>query len=127
MDSENRVQNKPTPPAAPGSIQVDLTGIEPLALFGERDATLARLSPDGSRLFYGTYLGGSTVDQARGVAVDPLGDVVITGSTSSDDFPTTPGAYDTTYNGGGDIFVTKLRLGLVPPDWRKTFLPLLRL
>jgi phosphate starvation-inducible PhoH-like protein len=43
MDSENRVQNKPTPPAAPGSIQVDLTGIEPLALFGERDATLRRI------------------------------------------------------------------------------------
>ena len=81
------------------------------ALHGERDATLARLSPDGSSLFYGTYLGGSTVDQARGVAVEPLGDVVITGSTSSEDFPTTPGAYDTTYNGGGDIFVTKLRLG----------------
>ena len=65
------------------------------------------------------------MDQAHGVAVDTMGNVTITGSTSSDDFPTTPQAFDTTYNGGGDIFVTKLRLGLVPPDWRRTYLPLL--
>ena len=91
----------------------------------ERDATLARLSPDGSSLFYGTYLGGSDMDQARGVAVDGLGDVVITGSTSSGDFPTTPQAFDTIYNGGGDIFVTKLGLGVIAPDWRRTYLPLL--
>ncbi len=95
------------------------------ALRGERDATLVRLSPDGSRLFYGTYLGGSNMDQARGVAVHELGDVVITGSTSSDDFPTTPQAFDTSYNGGGDIFVTKLGLGVIAPDWRRTYLPLL--
>ncbi len=95
------------------------------ALHGELDATLARLSSGGSRLFYGTYLGGSNMDQARGVAVDTIGNVTITGSTSSDDFPTTPQAFDTTYNGGGDIFVTKLRLGLVPPDWRRTYLPFL--
>ena len=94
-------------------------------LHGERDATLARLSPDGSSLFYSTYLGGSDVDQARGVAVDTPGDVVITGSTSSTDFPTTSQAFDTTYNGGGDIFLTKLRLGLIAPDWRRTYLPLL--
>lgn len=95
------------------------------ALRGERDATLARLSPDGSSLFYGTYLGGSDMDQARSVAVDGLGDVVITGSTSSDDFPTTPQAFDTIYNGGGDIFVTRLGLGVIAPDWRRTYLPLL--
>ena len=95
------------------------------ALRGERDATLVRLSPDGSRLFYGTYLGGSNMDQARGVAVHELGDVVITGSTSSDDFPTTPQAFDTSYNGGGDIFVTKLGLGVIAPGWRRTYLPVL--
>ncbi len=96
-----------------------------IVLHGERDAILARLSPDGSTLLFGTYLGGSNVDIAFGVAADSMGDVVITGSTSSDDFPITPQAYDTTYNGGGDIFVTKLRLGVVPPDWRKTYLPLM--
>ena len=32
----------------------------------------------------------------------------MTGETSSTDFPTTPGAFDTTFNGGSDAFVTKL-------------------
>ena len=43
-------------------------------------------------------------------------DVVTAGwSSSPDDFPVTPGAYDTTYNGGPrDVFV--LRLDLCPPD-----------
>ena len=65
------------------------------------------------------------MDQARSVAVDGLGDVVITGSTSSGDFPTTLQAFDTIYNGGGDIFVTKLGLGVFVPNWRRTYLPLL--
>lgn len=94
------------------------------ALAGERDAILARLSPDGSRLLFSTYFGGGDMDQARGLAVDGLGDVVITGSTSSDDFPITPQAYDTTYNGGGDIFVAKLRLGGIAPNWHLVYLPL---
>jgi hypothetical protein len=96
------------------------------ALAGERDAFLARLSSDGSRLFYSSYLGGHDMDQARSVMEDGSGGVVITGSTSSADFPTTPQAYDTTYNGGGDVFVTKLHLGAIAPPGRKTYFPLLR-
>ena len=56
-------------------------------------------------LSYSTYLGGSGVDRARGVAVDSQGDAYITGSTDSTDFPTTPGAFQTQ---GGGAFVTKL-------------------
>jgi hypothetical protein len=55
-------------------------------------------------LAYSTYLGGSGVDQAHGIAVDSAGDAYITGSTSSTNFPTTAGALQTT--GGG--FVSKL-------------------
>lgn len=95
-------------------------------LGGERDAFLTRLSADGATLVYSTYLGGSNVDVAHGVAAAADGDVVLTGSTSSADFPTTPLAYDSTYNGGGDIFVTRLRLDAVPPAGRKTYLPLLQ-
>jgi hypothetical protein len=96
------------------------------SLGGERDAFLARLSADGATLVYSTYLGGSNVDVAHGVAAAADGDVVLTGSTSSADFPTTPLAYDTTYNGGGDIFVTRLRLDAAPPAGRRAYLPLLR-
>ena len=39
--------------------------------------------------------------------MDAEGNIYVTGITRSDDFPTTPGAYDTTFNGNRDAFVTK--------------------
>jgi hypothetical protein len=57
-------------------------------LGGEYDAVVARLSADGSRLLYATYLGGSGFDFGRGVAVDPAGNAYLTGETHSLDFPT---------------------------------------
>lgn len=95
------------------------------ALHGPRDATLLRLARGGASLAYGTYLGGGDVDQALGVAADGGGDVVITGSTTSADFPVTPGAFDNSYNGGGDAFAMRLGLGLWPPLARTVYLPLL--
>ena len=95
------------------------------ALRGPRDAALLRLSPDGAGLLYATYLGGDDTDQALGVAVDGLGDVVVAGSTASADFPVTPGAFDTSYNGGGDAFVARLGLGVWAPPLRSVYLPLL--
>ncbi len=63
-------------------------------------------------LSYATYLGGSGHESNRGFAVDGSGNAYITGSTTSLDFPTTVGAYDTTYNGGyihnTDVFLVKL-------------------
>lgn len=61
---------------------------------------------------WSTYLGsdgqeGSGDDQAFGIATDPAGNVYVTGSTNSAAFPTTSGAYDTTYNGNCDVFLTK--------------------
>jgi len=58
---------------------------------------------------WSTFLGGSGWDKAYSLAVDGNGAVYVTGYTRSSDFPTTPGSYDQTYNGGdGDAFVTKL-------------------
>jgi hypothetical protein len=59
-------------------------------------------------LSYSTYLGGTTGGGVGyGIAVDAAGDAYVTGWTSTD-FPTTPGAYQTTYGGADDAFVTKL-------------------
>lgn len=70
------------------------------SLDGASDGFAVRISADGSALEYGAYLGGSDQDWVSGVAVSPAGWAVLAGSTSSADFPATPGAYDTTYAGG---------------------------
>src|SRR5450755_2440785 len=54
-------------------------------------------------LIYSTYLGGSGNDWGLGIAVDNLGNAYVTGSTASTDFPVTPGAFQTTYGGGGYV------------------------
>src|SRR6266513_368742 len=77
-------------------------------------AFVTKLNPTGSGLVYSTYLGGSGNDYGYGIAVDTLGNAYMTGVTFSTDFPTTPGAIQTTFGGGGgffrggDAFVTKL-------------------
>jgi hypothetical protein len=52
----------------------------------------SKLDASGSDLTYSTYLGGNRVDTPVGVAIDPHGKALIAGFTSSTDFPTTPGA-----------------------------------
>jgi hypothetical protein len=61
-----------------------------------------------SALLYSTYLGSSGADNALGVAVDASGMVYLTGFANDPLFPVTPGAYQTTYAGGVDAFVTKI-------------------
>jgi hypothetical protein len=75
------------------------------------DATLSGLNPDGNTLVYGTYLGGSNDDFGDAVAVDPGGNVYVTGYTQSSDFPTTPDALKRRNRDGQyDGFVTKFAL-----------------
>ncbi len=76
-------------------------------LRGNEDAFVAKLSPDGSRLLYSTYLGGSRVDYGMGIAVDSAGSAYVTGSTSSTDLPTA-NAFQPSFGGAIDAFVAKL-------------------
>jgi hypothetical protein len=74
------------------------------------DAVIVKLSPQGEVVF-STYLGGSGNDYGRDIAVDAFGNIYVTGTTSSDDFPTrspyqaerVPGGEE-----GADVFVTKI-------------------
>ena len=59
------------------------------------DAVVAKLNPSGSALIYSTYLGGTSDDEAFGLAVDSNGDAFVTGRTGSTDFPVTQGAFQT--------------------------------
>ena len=81
---------------------------------GYEDIFLARLNVGGSLLEYSTYLGGSGGDYGSYISIDGSNRAYVTGNTSSDDFPTTAGAYDGTYHGGSDAFVAKLSLEAVP-------------
>ena len=71
------------------------------------DAFVALLSADGSKLLASTLLGSSSNDYAYAVAVDPSGEVTVTGKTFSNSFPTTPGAYQEDGGVAGDVFVTR--------------------
>ncbi len=73
------------------------------------DAFVTKLNATGSKLVYSTYLGGSGQDYANGIAVDGAGDAYVTGTSSSTNFPTTPGALQTVLPlGGPQAFVTAL-------------------
>jgi Bacterial Ig-like domain (group 1)/Beta-propeller repeat len=90
---------------------------------GANDAFVTKLNPAGSApLVYSTYLGGSGDDRGQGIALDSANDAHVVGRTSSPNFPTTPGAFDTSWNGGDDAFVTKLNPGGSSPLLYSTFL-----
>ncbi len=75
---------------------------------GGGDVFVTKLDASGSTLVYSTFLGGSDNDDASGIAVDATGAAYVVGTTSSNDFPTTPGAFDTSFNGVQDVFITKI-------------------
>jgi hypothetical protein len=79
---------------------------------GAGDGFVSKLNADGSALVYSTYLGGGDLDGGSGIVVDGAGNAFVTGETLSLNFPTTPGAFQTTCGGCAtrisDAFVTKL-------------------
>jgi hypothetical protein len=88
-------------PTTPGAFQTTYAG-------GSNDGFVSKLNAAGSALIYSTYLGGTGADSASAIALDAAGNAYVIGSTLSSNFPTTPGAFQTTYPGGEDSFVSKL-------------------
>lgn len=75
------------------------------------DAFVTELNAAGSALVYSTFLGGSRYDYAYALALDATGNVFVTGTTNSSDFPVTPGAWNTTFPGptrAGYVYVAEL-------------------
>jgi hypothetical protein len=86
-------------------------------------AFMTKLAPDGASLLYSTYFGGGSggiglqngSDAGRGIAVDSAGIAYLTGTTSSGNFPNTPGkAIQTTNpNQTATAFVSKINPSLI--------------
>jgi len=70
---------------------------------GIRDAFAAKMNANGG-ILWSTYLGGANDDQAFGVDTDNNNNVILSGLTSSANFPATSG----TYAGNNDVFVASL-------------------
>ena len=76
---------------------------------GTTDAFVTTLAADGSSLLFSTFLGGEEEEIALAVEVaDDKDQPVVTGFTTSQDFPTTSGAAEEDYSGGRDVFVTRV-------------------
>lgn len=84
------------------------SGAYQTSLVGGRDGFMAIISSDGTTLNYATYLGGTGTDHCYGIALDDVGDAYVSGETTSTDFPTTTGTYQTANGGGWDAFVSKI-------------------
>lgn len=67
---------------------------------------ISKFSPSGDLLF-STYYGGTANDLATGIAVDPAGNIYVTGALQSHDFPVA-NAFQPQSGGGVDAFVLKL-------------------
>lgn len=83
-------------PLTPGAYQTVYGG-------GNVDMGITKYSDDGSTRIYSTYLGGDNTELPHSFFVNGKDELFIFGTTSSLDYPTTPNAFDTTFNGGSTV------------------------
>jgi hypothetical protein len=89
-------------PATPGSFQPAFAG-------GDADGFVTKLRPNGRRLVWSTFVGGSGFDGAHDGELDRAGNFYLDGPTDSADFPVTAGAFQPAFGGGPtDAWVAKL-------------------
>src|SRR4029077_2126484 len=62
---------------------------------GSDDVFVTKFKPDGSGLTWSTYVGGTGTEHGQAITVDAGGRAIITGYTTSSDYDTTVGAFDT--------------------------------
>ena len=74
---------------------------------GNYDMYIAKLNSTATSLLFGTYWGGSSRDEGRGLTLDSNGKIIITGDTNSTNFPT-QSAYQSTKSGHRDAVLVKM-------------------
>jgi hypothetical protein len=90
-------------PQAGNQYQPNLIGAENIAI-GVMDFT----QQNNASLLYTTYFGGTSLDEARKIAFDAKGNLLVTGHSLSSDLPVTGDALQLHYGGNGDAFVAVL-------------------
>jgi hypothetical protein len=94
------------------------TAFQATPVSGGKHVFVSKLDPTGKTLLYSTYLSGTGVDLASGLALDPGGNAYVTGTTTSNEqqtgFPSTTGAYQTAPASGSLIqfFMSKINPNL---------------
>ena len=91
------------------SLSTDFPTVSPIQSgnAGDFDITLVKLNPSGTAIIFSTYLGGSGLDHAYKVAVDPFGNAWLVGQTLSTNFPLVA-PIQGALAGSGDVFVSKI-------------------
>jgi gliding motility-associated-like protein len=82
-------------PVSIGAFQVNFGGFV--------DTALMKFSPDGARLLYATFVGGSATDIPNSLVTNSKGELFVYGTTASTNFATTGNAFQTTFGGGASI------------------------
>ena len=68
------------------------------ALGGSCDIAITKFSSDGTTILFSTYLGGNGSEVPHSLVVNDNDELFVLASTSSDDFPVLPQAFDTTFS-----------------------------
>ena len=75
----------------------------------QSDVFVTKLDKDGKNLIFSTHFGGMSGEAGNAIKINETGEIFITGTTSSSDFPITQNAFDPSFNGGEtDIFLIEL-------------------
>lgn len=93
-------------PVTLGTFDLTYNSIENVE-FPRPDVVLSKFTSNGSNLIYSTYLGGIDSDVPHSIIVTDNNELIVLGTTGSDNFPTTSNAFDRTFGGGGFLPITQ--------------------
>lgn len=75
---------------------------------GITDALIININANLTQIFWAAFLGGNAADASHTIKTDAAGNLLVAGGTSSANFPTTSGVYQTTYGGSVDGWMSKM-------------------
>jgi gliding motility-associated-like protein len=88
----------------------DTAGFQDSCMPGAMNIIISKYDPTGSTRFFSTFLGGNGIEVPQNIIVNKRG-IYLYSQTTSTNFPVTPDAFDTTYNGGvADLTMSRFNL-----------------